>query len=91
MGSPRDKVVASREKTQRKLEGIFEDIDPDESPLAYSVRARARDDEFLIGVIDGLVHAVAALEKHSLAVAARSQSVRSRFSASLYQLAVSTR
>ena len=59
----RETIIQRREKNQAKLNAIFDDINPDQSPLAYGIKARVQDDEFLVGLIDGLVHAIAELEK----------------------------
>jgi hypothetical protein len=45
---------------EERVASIFEDIDPEASPHAYSVKAAGNT---VLDLIDGLVHAVAAIEK----------------------------
>ncbi|ORV06409.1 hypothetical protein [Mycobacterium celatum] len=64
MADPYDKLHETREKSEAGLNAIFDDIHPNESPLAYGIKARVGD-ELIVGVLDGLVHALAELEKRS--------------------------
>ena len=45
---------------EERVASIFEDIDPEATPHAYSVKAAGNT---VLDLIDGLVHAVAAIEK----------------------------
>jgi hypothetical protein len=45
---------------EERVASIFEDIDPEASPHAYSVKAAGST---VLDLIDGLVHAVGAIEK----------------------------
>ena len=45
---------------EERVASIFEDIDPEASPHAYSVKTAGNT---VLDLIDGLVHAVAAIEK----------------------------
>ena len=45
---------------EERVASIFEDIDPEASPHAYSVKAAGNT---VLDLLDGLVHAVAAIEK----------------------------
>ena len=55
---------------EERVASIFEDIDPEATPHAYSVKAAGNT---VLDLIDGLVHAVAAIEKD---LAAREAAVR---------------
>lgn len=48
------------EQMEQKLSAIFDDIDPEESPRTYAVKATGKN---VMDLIDGLIHAVADLEK----------------------------
>ena len=43
-----------------RIRAIFADINPDESPLARGIESRS---DSMVDILDGLVHAVAELEK----------------------------
>ena len=48
------------EQMEQKVNSIFADIDPEESPRTYAVKTAGNN---VIDLIDGLLHAVADLEK----------------------------
>lgn len=62
MSNPFDRLNQMGGEVQKQVDAIFDDIDPKVSPHAYSVKQAAQG-RALIGLIDGLVHAVAAVEK----------------------------
>lgn len=48
------------EQMENKINEIFADIDPEKSPRTYAVKSVGNN---IIDIIDGLVHAVADIEK----------------------------
>lgn len=48
------------EQMENKINEIFADIDPEQSPRTYAVKSVGNN---IIDIIDGLVHAVADIEK----------------------------
>jgi hypothetical protein len=45
---------------RRRIEQIFADINPEETPLAHGIRSHS---ESVLDMLDGLIHAVAEIEK----------------------------
>jgi len=48
------------EQMEQKINDMFADIDPENSPRTYAVKSAGKN---VIDIIDGLIHAVADIEK----------------------------